>query len=737
MGWAGLGCVSPTALPFPSPLQCLLALAGQQRPCFALASSRLPLTALLPTSAPPLLSPVPLTFPVFARIGRPAETVRCSRFITLATQALTGHGTEKRRILTGRFALVGLNTHELVNVKVSLSLRLFLPSPSENVLCSLHDLQLVRSEIPYLQFGFLLRHIVNDASPLHGLSLSDLLVADASFSLTISGLERASMQPVFVVKEYLAYDGEVLWDDEFLHLSTLSSPTQPFFLLPQPLSTPVRCMLPTAVPYRSTTPTMASRSGSHPTLVHAAKVLCLPEPLREPVHQLWRQSIGLAGVSRTDTRFLFFVYHLITRTASAPRATGTPNPFLFTCGTTYPICLRADSISMAARISLILLAALMACAAHAATAAKISQMYVFGDESADVGNANYFKQAAVKANKLPYGVNFKPASGRFSDGKLVVDYLGTTLSEAVAPVFCFFVQNCHVQSFPDGKLVVDYLGDNPRRNSVALDSSSDSELQRPSDFLAIPSPRADLAPRNASLPFSGLDFAMAAAGAKSGTNGGKKLDEALFVMSIGANDYIPELSRAQPNMTTLVALASSVSNIVINITQSLYNLTGSSNILIVDLPNLGCAPVVRRAAKTGINCTDAGNQVTIIHNYALLTKTDKLRNNPALPMPKLLLFRQSQVFKSMIQVPASGLTNQTHPCCGAVTSTGVVVACAQTIGNGKTAVTGGACVAPGKAVWWDDHNPTQAVNQKVANTLFFSTNPAMVRPNGLRKFYAL
>ncbi|CAI7858562.1 unnamed protein product, partial [Closterium sp. NIES-54] len=635
-----------------------------------------------------------------------------------------------RRILTGRFALVGLNTHELVNVKVSLSLRLFLPSPSENVLCSLHDLQLVRSEIPYLQFGFLLRHIVNDASPLHGLSLSDLLVADASFSLTISGLERASMQPVFVVKEYLAYDGEVLWDDEFLHLSTLSSPTQPFFLLPQPLSTPVRCMLPTAVPYRSTTPTMAS---------------------------------------------------------------------------------------MAARISLILLAALMACAAHAATAAKISQMYVFGDESADVGNANYFKQAAVKANKLPYGVNFKPASGRFSDGKLVVDYLGTTLSEAVAPVFCFFVQNCHVQSFPDGKLVVDYLV-LFKHFQPGFFSSPPLSCLPTADFLAIPSPRADLAPRNASLPFSGLDFAMAAAGAKSGTNGGKvttsfstglphristvirnlkivnprhreshssytllafpsvsfsisfpisfpfslllsvsvsflvfipseplpfhflapqKLDEALFVMSIGANDYIPELSRAQPNMTTLVALASSVSNIVINITQSLYNLTGSSNILIVDLPNLGCAPVVRRAAKTGINCTDAGNQVTIIHNYALLTKTDKLRNNPALPMPKLLLFRQSQVFKSMIQVPASGLTNQTHPCCGAVTSTGVVVACAQTIGNGKTAVTGGACVAPGKAVWWDDHNPTQAVNQKVANTLFFSTNPAMVRPNGLRKFYAL
>ncbi|CAI5533317.1 unnamed protein product [Closterium sp. Naga37s-1] len=164
---------------------------------------------------------------VFARIGRPAETVRCSRFITLATQTLTGHGTEKRRILTARFALVGLNSHELVNVKVALSLRLFLPSPSGVVHCSLHDLELVKSDLPYMRFGFNLRHIVDESSPLHGLSLSNLLAADASFSLTISGLERTTMQPVFVVKEYYAYDGEVLWDYEFLDLIRIASDLVP------------------------------------------------------------------------------------------------------------------------------------------------------------------------------------------------------------------------------------------------------------------------------------------------------------------------------------------------------------------------------------------------------------------------------------------------------------------------------------------------------------------------------
>ncbi|CAI5949306.1 unnamed protein product [Closterium sp. NIES-65] len=260
-----LSSISIPFLPRPPSLSLCTTFGGS--PLQVLSPSALMLANLLTLLAQ--LNFVFLSGAVFARIGRPAETVRCSRFITLATQPLTGHGTEKRRILTARFALVGLNSHELVNVKVALSLRLFLPSPSGVVHCSLHDLELVKSDLPYMRFGFNLRHIVDESSPLHGLSLSnllaadasfsltisglerttmqpvfvvkvsqrsqresmgvkasplhslslsDLLAADASFSLTISGLERSSMQPVFVVKEYYAYDGEVLWDYKFLHL---------------------------------------------------------------------------------------------------------------------------------------------------------------------------------------------------------------------------------------------------------------------------------------------------------------------------------------------------------------------------------------------------------------------------------------------------------------------------------------------------------------------------------------
>ncbi|CAI5962834.1 unnamed protein product [Closterium sp. NIES-64] len=140
-----------------------------------------------------------------------------------------------------RFALVGLNSHELVNVKLALSVRLFLPSPSGEVHCCLHNLQLVRSELPYMRFGFMLWHIVDESSPLHGLSLNDMLAADTSFSLTISGLERTTMQPVFVVK--VSQCSQVKVSHPFpLLFSARFSALHPFLLLfSAPVSSAVLC----------------------------------------------------------------------------------------------------------------------------------------------------------------------------------------------------------------------------------------------------------------------------------------------------------------------------------------------------------------------------------------------------------------------------------------------------------------------------------------------------------------
>lgn len=55
-----------------------------------------------------------------------------------------------------------------------------------------------------------------------------------------------------------------------------------------------------------------------------------------------------------------------------------------------------------------------------------SALYVFGDNSVDVGNNNYLN-TLFKSNHKPYGRDwhgYSRPTGRFSNGKLFVDYLG-------------------------------------------------------------------------------------------------------------------------------------------------------------------------------------------------------------------------------------------------------------------------------------------------------------------------
>ncbi len=56
---------------------------------------------------------------------------------------------------------------------------------------------------------------------------------------------------------------------------------------------------------------------------------------------------------------------------------------------------------------------------------RVSALYVFGDSLFDNGNNNLLPTIA-KANFLPYGVNFaKGPTGRFTNGRNVVDFIGT------------------------------------------------------------------------------------------------------------------------------------------------------------------------------------------------------------------------------------------------------------------------------------------------------------------------
>eukprot|EP00270_Netrium_digitus_P008776 TRINITY_DN2637_c0_g1_i1.p1 TRINITY_DN2637_c0_g1~~TRINITY_DN2637_c0_g1_i1.p1 ORF type:complete len:106 (-),score=4.18 TRINITY_DN2637_c0_g1_i1:231-548(-) len=60
-------------------------------------------------------------------------------------------------------------------------------------------------------------------------------------------------------------------------------------------------------------------------------------------------------------------------------------------------------------------------------ASYITKMYSFGDSTLDVGTLKY-DEKLVSASKValyyPYGLDYIVGSGRFCNGKLVIDYLG-------------------------------------------------------------------------------------------------------------------------------------------------------------------------------------------------------------------------------------------------------------------------------------------------------------------------
>ncbi|KAL3701995.1 hypothetical protein R1sor_020017 [Riccia sorocarpa] len=162
---------------------------------------------------------------VFARMSQPSHPVRCSKKAIIRVDDFTPVPEdikEKNRVFAVRLVLTGPPPCELVDAKICLTFRIFIKLPSGSMFCSTQDLELVRPEVPYLRYGIMVRHNIDKRSPLYGHTMETLSDGDASFSLTISGQERTSMQPIFHLEDYFVCDGDVAWDGDyvdFIHIN--------------------------------------------------------------------------------------------------------------------------------------------------------------------------------------------------------------------------------------------------------------------------------------------------------------------------------------------------------------------------------------------------------------------------------------------------------------------------------------------------------------------------------------
>ncbi|GAQ90838.1 hypothetical protein KFL_006910020 [Klebsormidium nitens] len=154
---------------------------------------------------------------VFARLSQPARPIRPAT-VAVVTPPTRDAGTPHPcRLLMARFVLAGAPKQrcELIDAKLDFTLGIDTRDAAGHHFRAQKPLKLMRAEVAHLQFGFNVRHVVDEASPLAHLSPRQLQQQDACLTLSVVGVERASLQTVFHSQQYFFADDEVVWDAEY------------------------------------------------------------------------------------------------------------------------------------------------------------------------------------------------------------------------------------------------------------------------------------------------------------------------------------------------------------------------------------------------------------------------------------------------------------------------------------------------------------------------------------------
>ncbi|XP_024541558.1 uncharacterized protein LOC112350126 isoform X2 [Selaginella moellendorffii] len=162
---------------------------------------------------------------VFARLSQPSQPIRCSSVALVSPSTAKRNGRSVRVFMT-RYVLAGPQPCELVDVKVDLSYKYNTITGAGTYFRAQQSLKLhlpqIRSEVSYLNHGMLVRHIIDESSPLNKRTPEMLKKEDGIFTLSVVGLERSSMQSVFHAQHYSMDDDHVIWDAEFQDMILIS-----------------------------------------------------------------------------------------------------------------------------------------------------------------------------------------------------------------------------------------------------------------------------------------------------------------------------------------------------------------------------------------------------------------------------------------------------------------------------------------------------------------------------------
>ncbi|KAM0885723.1 hypothetical protein ACQ4PT_030134 [Festuca glaucescens] len=237
------------------------------------------------------------------------------------------------------------------------------------------------------------------------------------------------------------------------------------------------------------------------------------------------------------------------------------------------------------------------------TAEKVSAIIVFGDSTVDAGNNNYIPTIA-RGNFPPYGRDFEGGvpTGRFSNGRLVTDFLSEALGLPSS-----------MPAYLDGSYTIDQLatGVNFASGGTGMD--------------ALTAKLASVIPLSQQLEYF-KEYKERLNLAKGEVVAEKIISEALYVFSIGTNDFMvnyfhmplrPAEYTPEEYINYLVGLAKAA-------VRDVYEL-GARKVMLVGIPPFGCVPAMRTLNHDAPGeCNEEYNRVALRYNAELKAAIGRL-----------------------------------------------------------------------------------------------------------------
>ncbi|XP_020114312.1 GDSL esterase/lipase At2g40250-like [Ananas comosus] len=333
--------------------------------------------------------------------------------------------------------------------------------------------------------------------------------------------------------------------------------------------------------------------------------------------------------------------------------------------------------------------------AAAAEAHNISAVFAFGDSTLDPGNNNNLP-TFVKANHPPYGRDFPggAATGRFTDGKLITDFL--------------------VASLGLGDALPPYYGGSNNFSSAGPGVSFASAGSGLDDLTAATSGVETVATQVANF-----EAYIATLPAETAA---EVVKDAMFIVGTGSNDLIMNyyLLPTRRSTFTLPSYHAFLLQKLESLIEQLYKL-GARKFAVAGLPPLGCLPLqmtLTMQPNPGYAqraCIAEQNAAAAMYNADLQTMLQSLKTSPVMPdRTKFVYVDIFTPFLDMVQQPMKyGLIETRIGCCG----TGLVEMGPLCNNPSMT------CPFPSRFLFWDSVHPSQATYQSLANQFMQTVLP--------------